>query len=762
LLSVAKASQAISGQIELDEMIDTLMRVVLENAGAQSGCLLLVRDDELVLAAEAKVEQQAVQITRHAKTSPSQAQLPVVILQYVRRSREPVQLMDATEPHPFSTAPYFAEQHPQSVLCMPILRQSVLVGILYLENRLTTHAFTPDRVQVLELLASQAAISLDNCRLYADVRDSHARIRRLVNSSIIGIFFWDLSGNITDANDAFLQMVGYSRQDLLAGEVNWERMALPEYKALDEQKVAEVRSTRTCTPYEKEFLRKDGRRVPVLVGAVLFDDAPDHGVAFVLDLSERKQAEAERQARQAAEAANRAKSTFLANMSHELRTPLNGILGYAQVLERTFKLGEKELACVNVIKKSGAHLLTLINDILDLAKIEAGKVELHPVDIGLVGFVQTVTEIVRVKAAEKGVEFVCDLAPDLPQVIRADEKRLRQILLNLLSNAVKFTDRGRVTLRARFVPPARVAFEVRDTGVGIAADELKSIFEPFEQAGNVQRRQAGTGLGLTISRQYVRLMGGEIEVESELGRGSVFRFEVDAEPVRAATTASAGGTITGYTGPRKKILVVDDSAENRAMVADLLAPLGFEVTGAANGREGVELAQRLNPDLILMDIVMPQLDGLAATRELRQLDGFHDLPIIAMSASVSASDSEQSLAAGMNAFLPKPIDADKLLDQIVGLLRLEAIHAPAKAGPESVAPPLVIPPAQEMEDLYQLARQGNMDAIMAYADRLASRDARYRPFTDNLRALAKNYRSKAVLQLVEEHRKNSLAPQTPR
>ena len=758
MLSVAKASQAISGQILLDELIDTLMHLVLENAGAQAGCLLLTQSDELALVAEARVEQQAVQVRQHAGQALSQVQLPLSMLHYVRRSREPVLLMEASEPHPFSSDPYFAQHHPQSVLCLPILRQSALVGILYLENSLATHAFTPDRVQVLELLASQAAISLDNARLYADVRDSHARIRRLVESNIIGIFFWDLSGNITEANDAFLHMVGYSRQELAAGQVQWAAMTPEEYRAADAKAIQELARSGSVTPFEKEFIRKDGSRLPILIGVALFEQSQDTGVAFVLDLSERKRAEAEREARHAAEAANRAKSAFLANMSHELRTPLNGILGYAQILERDPVLGERQLAGVHVIHKSGEHLLTLINDILDLAKIEAGKMELYPVDISLARFVQTIADIIGVKAAQKGLELVCDLAPDLPQWVRADEKRLRQVLLNLLSNAVKFTDYGQVTLRARFALPARLCFEVQDTGIGITADQRETIFAPFEQAGDMRHRVGGTGLGLAISRQYVRLMGGEITVESQPGQGSTFRFEVEAQPVQAATATAmvSTKTVTGYAGPRKKVLVVDDIAENRAVTIDLLTPLGFEVAEAANGREGLEMAQRLRPDLILMDIVMPELNGLAATRRLRQLDAFRDVPILAVSASVSASDSEQSLAAGMNAFLFKPLDADKLLEQMAKLLRLEWTYASAQAEASPEEGPIVTPPAEEMEVLHRLARLGNMHEIMAQTERLAKLDKRYRPFANQLSSLAQNYQSKAVLRLVEEHWQSGL------
>ena len=761
-LSIAKASQAISGRIVLDELIDTLMHLVLESAGAQNGCLLLAREEALVLVAEAKVEQQAVQMRQHARQPPSPAQLPLTMLQYVRRSREPVLLMEAATPHPFASDPYFAQQHPQSVLCLPILRQSALVGILYLENNLATHAFTPDRVQVLELLASQAAISLDNARLYADVRDSHARIRRLVESNIIGIFFWDLSGNITDANDAFLRMVGYSRQELAAGQVQWAAMTPEEYRAADAQAIQELAKSGSVTPFEKEFIRKDGTRLPILIGVTLFEQSQDTGVAFVLDLTERKRAEAEREARHAAEAANRAKSAFLANMSHELRTPLNGILGYAQILQRDPVLGQRQLAGVNVIRQSGEHLLTLINDVLDLAKIEAGKMELYLADLQCPQFMQDIAAIVSVKAAQKGLELVCELAPDLPQWVRADEKRLRQILLNLLSNAVKFTDRGRVTLLVRFAPPAQLCFEVQDSGVGITADQLETIFAPFEQAGDIQHRVGGTGLGLAISRQYVRLMGGEIQVESQPGQGSTFRFEVAAQPVQAATAVAASRTVTGYAGPRKKVLVVDDIAENRAVVIDLLTPLGFEVVEAANGRAGLELAQRLRPNLILMDIVMPELDGLAATRRLRQLEAFREVPILAMSASVSASDSAQSLAAGMNAFLPKPLEADKLLEQMARLLQLEWTHSPKQAESPSEEGPIVVPPMEEMEVLHRLARLGNMREIMAQADRLARLDERYRPFANQLSSLAKGYQSKAVLHLVEEHRQSSVASHASR
>ncbi|MBI3144697.1 MAG: response regulator, partial [Pseudogulbenkiania sp.] len=456
-----------------------------------------------------------------------------------------------------------------------------------------------------------------------------------------------------------------------------------------------------------------------------------------------------RLAKDASEMANRAKSLFLANMSHELRTPLNGILGYAQVLQRDKMLGDRQIARLNVIQQSGEHLLTLINDILDLAKIEAGKLELSVSDMSLASFLYSIAEVIRVRAEQKGLDFVCDMAPDLPGAIRADERRLRQVLLNLLANAVNFTDSGRVSLYVGVVPRNRLRFEVRDTGIGIGEDQLEAVFQPFEQAG-AARRPGGTGLGLAISRQFVRLMGSDIQVESRVGQGSTFRFDVEVPVVMAEPMAAgAARVVTGYEGPRLRVLVVDDVAENRAVVIDMLEPLGFAVVEAANGREGVVKAQTRRPQLILMDLLMPEMDGLEAAYRLRQLPGLENVPIIMISASASGSDKEASLAAGANAFLPKPIDLGRLLSQISLLLTLDWTYTTPETR-AAQAGPLVVPPAQEIEILHHLARLGNMRDILQRASHLAELDERYRPFAGQLSRLAQGYQSKAILSLVEQ------------
>ena len=396
-----------------------------------------------------------------------------------------------------------------------------------------------------------------------------------------------------------------------------------------------------------------------------------------------------------AEVANRAKSAFLAAMSHELRTPLNAILGYTQILKRDKQLSPSQQAGLGTIHQGGHHLLALINDVLDLSRVEAGKMEFHPKPVRLGELLTVVADIMRVRAEQRHLHFELELVGGLPLAISVDETRLRQVLLNLLGNAVKFTDHGAVRLRVSPVPApvgaaaeasaggaavfdvmatAHLRFEVLDEGVGIDAAQLDNIFNPFEQVGEAARRAGGTGLGLAISRQLVRQMGGDVKVESAPGRGSRFWFDVPMPVVEAPGAVAGGDEVPGgYLGPRKTLLVVDDVATNRALLRDLLGVLGFRMLEADNGAAALRLAKIDPPDLVLMDMVMPDMDGIETTRRLRAEPGTAGTPVLIVSASSTPEEGRRAIAAGADAFLAKPIDEQVLLVEIGARLGLQWI-----------------------------------------------------------------------------------------
>ncbi|WP_437946923.1 AAA family ATPase [Sorangium sp. So ce296] len=764
--SVLNASQAISGEIVLDRLLDALMRILVKNAGAQRGCLLLARGETLHLAAEARAEGPQIEVRIPHEPEASLSDLPASLLNYVRRSREKVILDDGTARNPI-VASDDLYRYPKSALCLPILRQAELVGLLYLENDLVAGAFTPDRLSVLELLSSQAAISIANATLYADllqekqaVRDSKELLQSIVDNSTAVIYLKDLEGRYLMINRRYAELFHVSEQAIV-GRTDYDVFPSERadaFRAVDHEVVA----TGAALQAEDEVPQDDGLHTYISLKYPLCNAAgqPYAVCGISTDITERKQAEAERQARKTAEAESRAKTEFLRNMSHELRTPLNAILGYAQILKRSPGLEGREVTGLNTIQQSGQHLLTLINDLLDLAKIEAGKLELYPEPIPLSTFLTVVADIIRVRAEQKSLHFVYEVTPHLPQAVLADEKRLRQVLLNLLGNAVKFTDRGRVRFGVQALSQdgtgPRLRFEVEDTGVGMTPEQLAKLFQPFGRVGDVRRR-AGTGLGLMISHQLVHLMGSEIHVESRPNEGSRFWFHATlpvaelAAPLRPSARAPIG-----YEGPRRKVLVIDDVVGNRAVLLDLLSGLGFEACEAATGQEAVEQEMAASPDLVVMDLVMPGMGGLEAMqciRRNRQARGLARLPFIVVSASTNDEDQTESVAAGADAFLAKPIDHESLLRIIGAQLGLTWVYrAPAEERPgDREDAELLTPSREEMEVLHVLALKGSMRDIRERAAYLTTLDERYRPLADRLHRLAQGCQCKAIRSLVEEH-----------
>jgi PAS domain S-box-containing protein len=389
-------------------------------------------------------------------------------------------------------------------------------------------------VDVTEQRAAEAAL-----------RASEARLRRVAESGMIGILFWDASGTVTDANDALLAMLGYTRDDVAAGRLAWHRLAPPGGEAVDAQAARELAATGVARPFETEYLRVDGTSVPVLVSAAVFEGTRERGVALVLDATERRALlDGERAARRDAEQANAAKAQFLATMSHELRTPLNAIGGYVQLMELGLRgaVTEAQLADLARIKRSGQHLLSLINDILNYARLEAGHVDWHVEDVPLADVLAEVEPMLAPQFDAKGVAYEPDWR-GVDVTVRADREKVRQVLLNVLTNAVKFTDAGgRVSLSCA-ADRTSACVRVRDTGRGIPADQLGRVFDPFVQVDRhlTHASQQGVGLGLAISRDLARAMGGELSAESEVGAGSTFTLTLPVAGARAAEPPSGNG-----------------------------------------------------------------------------------------------------------------------------------------------------------------------------------------------------------------------------
>ncbi len=670
LASVTKASQAISQEIVLDELIGSLMTTVMENAGANRGALILKVSNGLVV--RAKSSRDGTTLHENLPLNDCGDICPAVI-RYADRTSRPVILSNASTEGMFLRDSYVLKNHPLSILCMPIIRQARTLGLLYLENTSVAGAFTPERVEVLSILSSQIAISLQNALLYAGLKEAEERYSSIVENAAEGIFQSDLQGRPLLVNPSLARMLGYaSPAELIRAvpDLYAEIFADPLKYTLF---LDELSSSGTVSGFEFTAVRLDGAPIELTMNAHTVRDAkgsPLYIEGMVQDITEKRRSGQMRIAKEAAEAATKARGEFLAKMSHEIRTPMNAILGFSGLISRT-ALDTKQSGYAGRIHLSAKILLQLINDILDFAKIEAGKLKVESVPFAFADMVTGLTGIMSVLASEKGIGVISDISPGIPPHVKGDPYRLTQVLTNIINNAVKFTPEGYVLLKAEVLSrddaSCVLKFTVRDTGIGMTAEQLSVIFDAFAQADDsITRKYGGTGLGLAISRQILELMGSKLTVKSAPGKGTEFTFPVAFPyPGKDETIIDLAGSLApdikgALTGTR--VLLAEDNQVNAEVAIEILKEAGASVTHALNGKEALDMALKGACDVILMDIEMPVMGGYEAARLLR--DRGLTLPVIAMTAHAMGGAREACLEAGMNDYIPKPIEPHLLVTML--------------------------------------------------------------------------------------------------
>ncbi|CAD5914231.1 Autoinducer 2 sensor kinase/phosphatase LuxQ [Planktothrix tepida] len=650
LTSILKASQALSEEIVLEKLLDKLMKIVLENAGAELGYLILPdnflsgknyeQSSEIkwVIEATGSLKNNQVSIFQSIPIESSSNSfnteiLPKTLINYVIHKQESLVLDNAVEAENFRYDSYIILNQPKSILITPLLYQGKLKGILYLENNLIMGAFTAERLQLLNGLSAQIAISLENASLYNHL----------------------------------------------------------EHKVQERTQELEQ------------------------------------------EIRERKKAE------EAAQSANQAKSLFLANMSHELRTPLNSILGFTQLMNRSPHLSPTDRENLGIVSRSGEHLLSLINNILDLSKIEANRLTINLNNIDLYRLLGDLEEMFQLKADDKKLQLIFERSADVPQYIQTDALKLRQVLINLLNNALKFTQEGGVSVRVgrgQKVNPENqsccfLRWEVEDTGCGIARSELQHLFKAFVQTQSGQQSQEGTGLGLSISHQFIQLMGGELTVSSKLGQGTRFQFEIPVNIVNAndILTSSPSRKIIALEPDQHcyRILVVDDKWSNRQLLIQLLSPLGFELREAIQGQEAIEIWETWEPHLIWMDMRMPVMDGYEATKQIKLTTKGQATIIIALTASTLEEERAVALSAGCDDFVRKPFRDQIILEKLAQHLGVRYVYEQdVVSAPDFTETPLMeLKPTtlaslslEWLTQLHQAAKAVNAKQILKLIDQL--------------------------------------------
>ncbi|HEY9853903.1 MAG TPA: AAA family ATPase [Leptolyngbyaceae cyanobacterium] len=679
LMTVVKASQAISSELVLDRLLEKLMQILIENAGAQKGILLLNKEGKLSIAAESYTDSK--QVLLPSLPVENSQNLPKLLINYVERTKKNVVLNDAAREGMFATDEYIADRQIKSILCMPIVHQGKLIGILYLENNLTKSAFTPDRLEILKILSSQAAISLELAQAVNEVQATVAYLRAIINNIADGLLVTDTNGKITHVNPALLSMfcledskvIGKDCQEIFHSQI--AELLNQTRECPNEVLIAEVELANN--KFGKALATTISKKTANFESAI-FECLGS--VSVIRDITQEREID-------------RMKTDFISTVSHELRTPLTSVLGFAKLIikklddsilptipqddrkaQRAFKQVNEN---VNIIISEGERLTTLINDVLDIAKMEAGKIEwnMQPTSVGEI--VERAIAATSSLFDTKGIALIKDVSEGLPEVV-GDRDRLLQVLINLLSNAVKFTDTGSCTVKAIQQNEA-IVVSVIDTGIGIALEDLQKVFEKFQQVGDtLTDKPKGSGLGLPICKQIVEHHGGAIWVESQPGQGSNFSFTLpmsDAiaiQPERISfdilvkqLKESLVQTESANPDRTKTILVVDDDENIRALLRQQLEPEGYKIREAKDGVDALNQVKQEKPDLIILDVMMPQISGFDVAAVLKNDPLTLNIPIIIISI---VENKQRGYRLGIDRYLTKPVNAEELHNNIEFLL----------------------------------------------------------------------------------------------